>query len=137
MSRTYPHSALRFFQEWTKRTSREVLAARSQFSLGIGLLNATINDEPPDSRFFSCGGRFQWVRLLAADTLLLLRGDVQLADRALVPLEQIGLGGQDTIRGYRQDVLLTDNGAFGFSRASRTRSPSTEAEHSGTACSFY
>ncbi len=105
-------SALRFFQEWTKRTSREVLAARSQFSLGIGLLNATINDEPPDSRFFSWRGQVQWVRLLAADTLLLLRGDVQLADRALVPLEQIGLGGQDTIRGYRQDVLLTDNGAL-------------------------
>ena len=105
-------SALRFFQEWTKRTSREVLAARSQFSLGIGLLNATINDESPDSRFFSWRGQVQWVRLLAADTLLLLRGDVQLADRALVPLEQIGLGGQDTIRGYRQDVLLTDNGAL-------------------------
>jgi hemolysin activation/secretion protein len=37
---------------------------------------------------------------------------VQLADRALVPLEQIGLGGLDSIRGYRQDVLLTDNAAF-------------------------
>jgi hemolysin activation/secretion protein len=48
------------------------------------------HDEPPDSRFFSWRGQVQWVRLLAADTLLLLRGDVQLADRALVPLEQIG-----------------------------------------------
>lgn len=105
-------SALRFFQEWTKRNSREVLAARSQFSVGLNTFNSTINANPPDSRFFSWRGQAQWVRLLAPETLLLIRGDVQIADRALVPLEQIGLGGQQTIRGYRQDVLLTDNGAL-------------------------
>jgi hemolysin activation/secretion protein len=29
-----------------------------------------------------------------------------------VPLEQFGLGGQETVRGYRQDILLTDNGVL-------------------------
>lgn len=105
-------SALRFFQEWTKRNSREVIAARSQFNVGLNTFSSTINETPPDSRFFSWRGQAQWVRLLAADTLLLIRGDMQIADRALVPLEQIGLGGQQSIRGYRQDVLLTDNGAL-------------------------
>ncbi len=105
-------SALRFFQEWTKRNSREVIAARSQFSVGIGAFDATLNDEPPDTRFLAWRGQAQWVRLLAPDTLLLVRGDVQVADRALVPLEQIGLGGQQSVRGYRQDFLLTDNGAL-------------------------
>ena len=105
-------SALRFFQEWTKRNSREVIAARSQFSVGLNTFSSTINETPPDSRFFSWRGQAQWVRLLAPETLLLIRGDMQIADRALVPLEQIGLGGQQTIRGYRQDVLLTDNGAL-------------------------
>lgn len=106
-------SALRFFQEWTQRNSREVIAARSQFNLGIGALNATINADPaPDSRFFGWQGQAQWVRLLAPDTLLLLRADVQLASTALVPIEQFGLGGLESIRGYRQDLLLTDNGAF-------------------------
>ncbi|HEY9632119.1 MAG TPA: ShlB/FhaC/HecB family hemolysin secretion/activation protein [Coleofasciculaceae cyanobacterium] len=105
-------SALRFFQEWTKRSSREVIAARSQFSFGIGTADSTLNKEPPDSRFISWRGQAQWVRLLAPDTLFLLRGDLQVADRALVPLEQFGLGGQQTIRGYRQDFLLTDNGAL-------------------------
>lgn len=105
-------SALRFFQEWTKRNSREVIAARSQFSVGLNTFSSTINETPPDSRFFSWRGQAQWVRLLAPETLLLIRGDMQIADRALVPLEQIGLGGQQTIRGYRQDVLLTDNGVL-------------------------
>ena len=105
-------SALRFFQEWTKRNSREVIAARSQFSVGVNAFGSTLSSNPPDSRFFSWRGQAQWVRLLAPDTLFLIRGDMQLADRALVPLEQIGLGGQQSIRGYRQDILLTDNGVL-------------------------
>lgn len=105
-------SALQFFQEWTSRNSREVIAARSQLSFGVGAFNATINENAPDSRFFAWRGQAQWVRLLAPDTLLLIRGNVQLADGALVPLEQFGLGGQESVRGYRQDALLTDSGAF-------------------------
>jgi hemolysin activation/secretion protein len=105
-------SALRFFQDWVKRNTREVLALRSQFSLGVDLFDATINEEAPDSRFFAWRTQAQWVRLLAPDTLLLLRGDLQLADRPLLPLEQFGVGGNQSVRGYRQDALLTDNGLF-------------------------
>ncbi|MEG4587040.1 ShlB/FhaC/HecB family hemolysin secretion/activation protein [Microcoleus sp. MOSTC5] len=103
-------SAVRFFQEWTQRSPRSVVAARSQFSLGLGAFGATINSEAPDSRFFAWRGQAQYVRLLAPETLFVARSDVQLANRALVPLEQIGLGGFRSARGYRQDVLLTDNG---------------------------
>ncbi|MHC5746731.1 MAG: ShlB/FhaC/HecB family hemolysin secretion/activation protein [Nostoc sp.] len=105
-------SALRFFQEWTLRNSQEVIAARSQFSLGTGAFNATINNTEPDSRFFAWRGQAQWVRLLAPDTLLLIRGDVQLASTTLLASEQFGLGGISSVRGYRQDFLLTDNGAL-------------------------
>ncbi|MEH2364205.1 ShlB/FhaC/HecB family hemolysin secretion/activation protein [Nostoc sp.] len=105
-------SALRFFQEWTSRNSREVIALRSQFSLGIDVLNATVNQDASDSRFFAWQGQAQWARLLAPETLLLLRLNTQLASRSLLPIEQFGLGGEDSIRGYRQDYLLTDNGTF-------------------------
>jgi hemolysin activation/secretion protein len=103
-------SALRFFQEWTRRSSRQVLAARSQFSLGLDALDSTVNEGAPDGRFLSWRGQGQWVRLLAPDTLLLVRTDIQLTGDSLVPLEQFGLGGQESVRGYRQDALLTDNG---------------------------
>lgn len=103
-------TALRFFQEYTQRSGQSVFAMRSQFSLGIGVLGATINEQAPDSRFLSWRGQAQYVSLLAPETLLLLRGDLQLADRALLPLEQIGFGGQDSLRGYRQDFLFGDNG---------------------------
>jgi hemolysin activation/secretion protein len=104
--------ALRTFQEYTQRGARQVFAARSQFSLGLGAFDATVNSSEPDGRFFAWRGQAQYLRLLAPDTLLLLRSDVQLATGELLPLEQMGLGGLDTVRGYRQDLLLTDNGVF-------------------------
>ncbi len=105
-------TVLRFFQEWTNRDSQQVMALRSQFNLGIGALDATYHQQPPDGRFFLWRGQAQWVKLLAPDTLLLLRANTQLASRTLLPLEQFGLGGLDNVRGYRQDYLLSDNGAF-------------------------
>ena len=122
-------SALRFFQDWVQRDSQQVFALRSQFSFGLDLLNSTINNnDAPDSRFFAWRGQGQWTRLLAPDTLFLVRGDLQLADRALVPLEQVGIGGQETVRGYRQDALLTDS-SFIFS--SEIRLPILRTGNSG------
>ncbi|MBU7583110.1 MAG: ShlB/FhaC/HecB family hemolysin secretion/activation protein [Nostoc sp. TH1S01] len=103
-------SALRFTQEYTHRSSTQVFAARSQFSVGVDWLGASVSDEAPDSRFFSWRGQAQWVRQFAPDTLFLTRADLQLAADNLVPLEQFGLGGQLSVRGYRQDTLLTDSG---------------------------
>jgi hemolysin activation/secretion protein len=103
-------TALRFFQEYVQRSAEEVFAVRSQLSLGINALGATINAISPDSQFLAWRGQTQYVRLLAPETLLFLRADLQLSDRPLLPQEQISLGGQDNLRGYRQDVLLSDNG---------------------------
>jgi hemolysin activation/secretion protein len=105
-------TVFRFFQEYTARSSQSVFAVRSQFNLGVNALGATINDDGPDGRFLSWRGQAQWVRLLAPDTLFLVRGDLQFSDRTILPVEQFGLGGLLSVRGYRQDLLLTDNGFF-------------------------
>lgn len=105
-------SAIRLFQEYLDRSDKEVLAFRSQFSIGIDAFDATDNDDAPDSNFFAWRGQSQWVRSLEEDFLLLLRGDVQLAGGGLVPLEQFRIGGIDSARGYRQDLALGDSGLF-------------------------
>ena len=106
-------SALRFFQEWTQRSQSHVLALRSQFNLGVDLLDATVNDNAPDSRFFSWRGQGQWVkRLDRANRLFFLRGDIQLAADDLLSQEEFSLGGGQSVRGYRQDALRRDNGAL-------------------------
>jgi hemolysin activation/secretion protein len=105
-------SALRFFQEYSQRSEKHVFALRSQFSLGLDFLNSTVNATAPDSQFLSWRGQAQWLRQFAPDTLLLVKGDVQLTGNELVPLEQFGLGGPLSVRGYRQDALLSDRGAL-------------------------
>jgi hemolysin activation/secretion protein len=103
-------SAVRFFQDWTVRNNDELLAWRSQFSLGLGVFNATVNSEAPDSRFLAWRGQGQWIRRFRRDTFFVAKTDVQLANRTLLPLEQFGIGGGNSVRGYRQDIQLADNG---------------------------
>jgi hemolysin activation/secretion protein len=78
----------------------------------LGVFNATVNEDAPDSRFLAWQGQAQWTRQLAADTSFLIRGGIQLSTTPLLTSEQLGLGGLETVRGYRQDLLLTDNAAF-------------------------
>jgi hemolysin activation/secretion protein len=105
-------TALRFGQEWLKRGDRDVISLQSEFSIGINALNATQLAIPPDGRFFMWQGRGFWVHSFAPDTLLAVKAQLQLANRPLVPVEQISFGGIDTVRGYRTSTLLTDNGMF-------------------------
>ncbi|QLE59429.1 ShlB/FhaC/HecB family hemolysin secretion/activation protein [Nostoc sp. TCL26-01] len=106
-------SVLRFAQDWVNRNDTRVLAARSQFSLGIGAFDATVNDTGTDGRFFSWLGQFQWVQRLSPKTLLLTRFNAQLTGDALLSLEKFSIGGVDTVRGYSQNQLVADNGMTG------------------------
>ena len=107
-------SALRFFQDWTRRTRKDVFAARSQLSAGLDIFDATENVGAPDGKFVSWRGQVQWLRQLEASSNinLLLRSDIQLSSDDLVPLERFSLGGINSVRGYRQDALLGDSGIF-------------------------
>ena len=106
-------SALRFNQEYTKRTLQDVFALRSQFNFGLDIFDSTVNNDPlPDSRFFAWRGQGQYVRRLGQNSLMVVRSDIQLSTTNLVPLEQFSVGGIQSVRGYRQDALLTDNGFF-------------------------
>jgi len=105
--------AIRFSQNWVQRRPKQVLAARSQFSLGLGVLGATVNHTGPDGRFFSWEGQFQLVQAFGPDTLLIARVGAQLTPDSLLPLEQFSIGGIDTVRGYRQNQRVGDNGLVG------------------------
>jgi hemolysin activation/secretion protein len=107
-------TALRLAPEWVYRTSTQVLAARSRFSVGIDALGATVNPSPlPDGRFFAWLGQVQWVKRLGIwDSEILFRADLQLANNPLLPLEQLAVGGRYSVRGYRQNQLVRDNGVI-------------------------
>jgi len=106
-------TVIRFSQDWVDRGTRRVLAARSQFSLGIDAFDATINNTGTDGRFFSWLGQIQWVQQLSSRNLLVARIDAQLTPDSLLPLERFSIGGVDTVRGYRQNQLVANNGILG------------------------
>lgn len=101
-------SAIRFFQEWLRRSNNQFFSLRSQLSFGIDLDNASSLE--PNSEFFHWNIQGQYLRQLAPETLLILRGYLQQADQPLLPDEQFRIGGANSVRGYREDFVLSDSG---------------------------
>lgn len=84
----------------------------------------------PDGKFFSWLGQAQYVRRIfdtpamkkkpetpvwnsLRESLLVVRANAQFSDEPLLPLEQFAVGGAQSVRGYRENQLLRDNGVFG------------------------
>jgi hemolysin activation/secretion protein len=102
---------LKFGQDYVKRDLQGAWAVRSQFNLGLGLLDATINSgSVPDGRFFSWLGQVQRVQQLGKNNLLIAQADVQLSPNSLLPSQQFVVGGGQSVRGYRQNARSGDNG---------------------------
>jgi hemolysin activation/secretion protein len=103
----------RFIAEFVDRGTDHVFSARTQFSYGIGAVDATINSGPPDGHFFAWLGQTQYVRRIGdSDNLIIARLSSQLSDRPLLSVEQLELGGISSVRGYLENQALTDNGVL-------------------------
>lgn len=104
-------TVLKLGQDYIKRDPRGAWALRSQFSIGLDLLDPTINDGPtPDGRFVSWLGQIQRVQVLNENNFLILSTDVQFASEALLSSQQFVIGGGQSIRGFRQNVRAGDGG---------------------------
>jgi hemolysin activation/secretion protein len=105
-------TALRFGVEWTRRTQAQAFALRSILSFGLDIFDATrAGNDLPDGRFVAWLGQLQWaLRLPWLGAELLARADIQASDDPLLPLEQFAMGGRYTVRGYRENILVRDNG---------------------------
>jgi hemolysin activation/secretion protein len=106
-------TVLRLNQDWINRSTTRVLAARSQFSLGLNALGSTSNETGIDGQFTSWLGQFQWVEALGGNTIFLARAAAQFSLDSLLPIEQFSMGGIETVRGYRQNQRVADNGIVG------------------------
>lgn len=106
-------SVLRLSQEWFQRGQSHVLALRSTFNIGLDVWGATDDGIPrdPDGRFFSWLGQAQYVqRLFNTQNQLILRLSGQMTAEPLLALEQISIGGFNTVRGYVENQLVRDRG---------------------------
>ena len=84
-------------------------------SVGLDALDSTqAKGNAPDGNFVSTRLRAQWARRIDfLDSQFISRFDGQFANRALLGMEQMTLGGRWSIRGYRENTLIRDNGLIG------------------------
>jgi len=118
-------SVLRLSQEWLGRSQNQVLALRSTFNIGLDVLDATdhsnhqfetvgtnlVTITVPNGQFFSWLGQAQYIRrLFNTQNQLVFRLTGQWSDKPLLALEQLSIGGAETVRGYRENTLVRDRG---------------------------
>ena len=105
-------TVLRMSQRASHRGESNSLVFNSTFNAGLNALGATTTQAGGQSgQFFSWLGQSLFSqRILENGTLLVLRGNIQLADSPLLPLERYSLGGVYTVRGYRENSYIRDNG---------------------------
>lgn len=108
-------SVVRFGIDGLKRSQHGVIAAYSAVSVGLDVLDSTQNPNPlPDGSFVSWQGQLQYIcRLFATDIQLVSKVSTQLSADPLLSLEQFSLGGSMSVRGYRENQIIRDNGVAG------------------------
>jgi len=109
-------SALRLNMDRLSKSEHDVLSLRATLSYGLDAMDSTQNaDGRPDSDFASALVQAQYARILSESGLQLqLRSSLQWSNEALLPVEQIAIGGVHSVRGYRENELVRDK-AFTFS----------------------
>lgn len=105
------NTVLRFSQQWVQRSMNQVIALYSSFNFGI-------EDDETDNQAFetyqefeSWLGQAQYIRRPELfDSTMLLSAKIQYADDPLLPSEKFALGGNSSVRGYRENRITSDTG---------------------------
>lgn len=108
-------TVLRLWQQYNFQGTDNILVFRSTFNKGLDALGSTVNgtNTYQTSDFFNWIGQTQYARrMLKNGAQLVFRGAVQLSDNALLGLERFSLGGIYSVRGYRENTYVKDNGFY-------------------------
>lgn len=119
-------TALRLVGDWTWRGESDAVVVRGTVSRGLDWFDATDNSgcpslplppgtscpwNLPESDFVSALFQAEYAhRLPVAGLQVLVRGTGQLASDPLLSAEKFVVGGAGTVRGYRENLLVRDEG---------------------------
>ena len=112
--------------QWVERWGSQLLALRGSIRWGFDALNSTIipSDAPdreifltgariPESRFTVFLTQLQWAkRLNYVDSEIVVNAAWQRTPDALLSVDKFAIGGNATVRGFRENSLLRDNGFY-------------------------
>jgi hemolysin activation/secretion protein len=109
----------RFWQEFSQRAEDQVLALRSTFVgadtnlLALAVEQTLAAGRMPDPRYAYWVGQLSYARLFREQGLRLgLRLAAQFTVDRLLALDGLALGGMHSVRGYRENQVIRDNGVI-------------------------
>jgi hemolysin activation/secretion protein len=115
------YTALRLGADWTRRSSGTVWIAQARFTQGIeGSRSDVTGITAPSPRFRSWTGQISHARRLG-DSGFELRARLsgQYGAGALYAGERFVAGGSQSVRGYRESLVLADRGVTGSAELAR------------------
>jgi hemolysin activation/secretion protein len=109
-------SILKYSQQWLHRSLNQVIAIHSSLNFGVDMLDATISDKDniPDGKYISWLGQLQLIRRLPfLQSQLITRVNMRFSDDPMLAIEKFSFGGATTVRGYRENLIISDSGFIG------------------------
>lgn len=103
----------KLWQEYAHRTEISALVLRSTFSYETNNNEETgvSSSTQPPRRYRYWLGQFHYAQRIGdGDTQAVLKGAIQRAETRMLPVDSISIGGVNTVRGYRENQLIRDNG---------------------------
>jgi hemolysin activation/secretion protein len=101
----------RLSQDLVLQSRKQVFAARSTFTLGLSALESGAAITPPEN-FVAWLGQVQYARRFGDEGYeLLARIEGQYSPDTLFTVERYAFGGSGSVRGYRRNEAIADNGA--------------------------
>ncbi|MEM7544653.1 MAG: ShlB/FhaC/HecB family hemolysin secretion/activation protein [Pseudomonadota bacterium] len=107
-------AVLSFAHEYVRLAENSTLALRGSVNFGLPVLNATQNGPGiPDGEFVSLIGQAQAAYRATPEVTIIARAQGQVATGALLPVEQVAIGGRETVRGFGEASVFGDNALVG------------------------
>lgn len=113
---------------WEQRLRRSAIALEASYRQGIRALDSTRrhSDDPPGLNPTDTDGEFsrilvqglasisldRWFESANERLRFVVKGTVQKSFDPLMSLEKLSVGGVNSVRGYRENTFVRDNGAF-------------------------
>jgi hemolysin activation/secretion protein len=114
------YTAVRLIGDFVQRSVNEVIALSLTGTVGLDGTRATEPGIPnPSENFLALLAQFNYARRLTDGGLeVRARLTGQMSDGTLYSGERLSAGGEGTVRGYRENLLLADRGVIGSAELS-------------------
>jgi hemolysin activation/secretion protein len=94
-----------------QRRERSVFAVRATYNHGVGAFGASASKSAPDSHFDMFVGQLEYIRNTGwREGRVIAKSTFQLSNDPLLAMYKLGVGGRYTVRGYRENLFVRDNG---------------------------